>query len=844
VAWMAMMGADSVDYHRATVMGRPGDHPGDALAYYGSRGETPLVWGGDAAHLLDLKGQVTPEAYEAVFGPGGARHPGTGVRLVATRRPGLELSVSVHKSVAELGVIGRADDMHRILDAERDGTLAYLEGLTKARGGRRGRSMTATPTSGLVYATTRHATSRAGDPCLHDHVLIANLVDMRDGRGGWKAADTALWRDHLHAATAFGRVRSARVAVELGYGIVADDGESGRLGHWAIAGVPGEAMAVHSKRAGEINTALDGQAAVTSFRERAVVARRTRAAKRHTPVEDLMVRWQAELADIGLHPAAIDAAVRDNDHRRVTRPLSTTDVHEIAGELLAVEGVLAERKVFTRRDIVVAAAPYVFGLDPTVLDHLVERVIASREAIELQPTVTGRERAWAPRCVVDTERAIAERADSRHRTHRSLIVAPEVVDRAIDATERRLGRPLTPSQSDTVQGVLASSRSLDVIVGHAGTGKTTVLDTIRHAHDTLGLTVYGTATSGQAARTIGRDAGIESRTVASLLARLDHARMTLDRRSVVVLDEAGMTDDADLLRLLDHTTTAGARLILVGDHRQLSAVGPGGGLEAVIARFDGRVWQLSDNVRQVDCGEREALAELRHGNINQAVEWMARHDRITTTGDRNEALGAMVDGWLADVDAGRDTVMLAWRRANVDALNELARQAGAERGWLTGPELTAAGGRRYRAGDRVVTLTPGAGRVTSQTGTVEAVDIDRHLLRVRLDDGWTTTLGRGFTSSNQLAHAYALTVHRSQGATVDTTHYLEDGGGRELAYVALSRARHHSTVYTKADDLPQAIEDLTLGWGIERRQNWVTDQRQIAPPRPPAPDDGVGIDLW
>ena len=212
------------------------------------------------------------------------------------------------------------------------------------------------------------------------------------------------------------------MAVELGYGIVADDGESGRLGHWAIAGIPVEAMAVHSKRAAEIDHALDGQAAVTSFRERAVVARRTRAAKRHTPVEDLMVRWQAELAEIGLHSTGIDHAVEAHTDRRVTRPLSPVDVHEIVGELLSVEGVLAERKVFTRRDVIVAAAPYVFGLDPAILEHLVDEVIDSRDAVELAPTVAGRERAWAPRCVVDTERAIAERAVTRHRSHQRDVI--------------------------------------------------------------------------------------------------------------------------------------------------------------------------------------------------------------------------------------------------------------------------------------------------------------------------------------------------------------------------------------------------------------------------------------
>ena len=102
------------------------------------------------------------------------------------------------------------------------------------RGGRRGRAQVATPTGGLIWATSRHATTRAGDPQVHDHVLIANAVLMGDTRGGWKALDTAFVRDHLHAATAVGRMAAAAKAVELGYGIEADRGPvgpAGRLGH-------------------------------------------------------------------------------------------------------------------------------------------------------------------------------------------------------------------------------------------------------------------------------------------------------------------------------------------------------------------------------------------------------------------------------------------------------------------------------------------------------------------------------------------------------------------------------------------------------------------------------------
>ncbi len=843
MAWMAMMGADSVEYHRATVMGREDDHPGAALAYYASRGETPLVWGGGGAARLGLAGQVTPEEYELLFGPGGARDPETGERLVATKRPGLELSVSVHKSVAELGVIGRAEDMHRILDAERDGTVAYLEALTRDRGGRRGRAAVPTPTTGLVYATTRHATSRAGDPCLHDHVIMANLLEMLDERGGWKAADTALWRDHLHAATAFGRMCSAQVAIELGYGIVPDDGESGRLGHWAIAGIPDPAMAVHSKRSAEINEAVDEGDRTGTYRERAVAARRTRAPKEHQPVEDLMARWQAELAEIGLELSAIDAAVQEQAHRRITHPLTEAELRLMADELLAIDGRLAAQKVFTRRDVVIAVAPRLFGLDLAVLDRAVELVVGSRDAIELAPSVTGRERAWAPRCVVETEQAIQDRPVAYHAARRVDPVSVDLLDRAIISTEGRLGRPLTDSQLSAVVGICRSGRCLDLVVGMAGTGKTTVLETVRLAHEREGMRVIGTATSGQAAKTVGCDAGIESFTVASLLARLDRRSISLDARTLVVLDEAGMTDDADLLRLIDEATAAGAKLVLVGDHRQLSAVGPGGSLGALVDRLDGQIWQLTDNVRQLDLTERDALAELRHGDIDLAVDWMARNGRISTGADRAEAIGATVDGWIADVEAGKDTVMLAWKRVNVDALNELGRQAFAERGWLTGPEITAPGERRYRAGDRIVALSPSAGVVTSETGTVQKVDTDFGSLTVRLDDGGTTVFPRSLTSSNRFGHAYAKTVHRSQGATVDTAHYLEDGGGRELAYVALSRARQGTSIYVEADDLAQATEDLSIGWANERRQEWVIDQHHTLPP-PSRGSDGIGIDLW
>jgi len=113
----------------------------------------------------------------------------------------------------------------------------------------------------------------------------------------------------------------------------------------------------------------------------------------------------------------------------------------------------------------------------------------------------------------------------------------------------------------------------------------------------------------------------ESRTLASLIWRLDRGQLVLDDRSLVVCDEVGMTDDIDLARLAVHVETARAKLVLVGDHRQLAAVGPGGALQALVNRHPAAVHRLVENRRQHDPEERHVLGELRDGAVGRAVSW-------------------------------------------------------------------------------------------------------------------------------------------------------------------------------------------------------------------------------
>ena len=145
-----------------------------------------------------------------------------------------------------------------------------------------------------------------------------------------------------------------------------------------------------------------------------------------------------------------------------------------------------------------------------------------------------------------------------------------------------MGYQLDAAQRAAAEAICTSGRGAEFVVGVAGSGKSTMLAVVTDAFEAAGCQVLGTATSGQAARNLGDAAEIdESRTIASLMWRLDHDRLRLDRRTVLILDEAGMTDDPDFLRLALRVEEAGAKLVIVGDNRQLGSVGPGGAMGAL-----------------------------------------------------------------------------------------------------------------------------------------------------------------------------------------------------------------------------------------------------------------------
>jgi ATP-dependent exoDNAse (exonuclease V) alpha subunit len=208
----------------------------------------------------------------------------------------------------------------------------------------------------------------------------------------------------------------------------------------------------------------------------------------------------------------------------------------------------------------------------------------------------------------------------------------------------------------------------------------------------------------------------------------------------------------------------------------------------------------------------------------------------------------MAAAWAEDVAAGHHTAVLAWRHSDVDDLNRLARAHWDALGRLHGEDVTVWNGRTYAVGDRLVALAPNhaAGIVTSQQLTV--VDLDKLHITAAMDDGRTVVLTGSGIDRAHLGYGYAVTVHRSQGATYDRAHVLGAGGGRELAYVALSRARDHTSIYTTADNLDQALDDVRADWTTERHEHWITAGdatlgRQLEEPALGSRESGRWVDL-
>ena len=817
--------------------------------YYTGKGESPGRWLATASGELELSGQVEADALRSALN--GNRPDGSGPLTRSgqgqNRVPGFDLTFSAPKSVSLLYGLGDPDVSRSVRDAHEaavDAALDYME--RHAAMGRRGKGgLISVLGNGFIAAGFRHRTSRAGDPQLHTHVLVANMTKGPDGR--WTALDAR--RLYAHARTG-GFLYQAKLRLEL----------TRRLGvEWTpvrngvaeVDGIPSTLRRAFSRRRAEIEAELQ-ERGETSAGAAQVAALHTRRGKDYAvPAETLTNQWRDRAQQLGFDPGTIEQLLAKAD----IEPLPPETAAAEQQVLTSPQGLTQRRSSFTRRDVVQAwAGRLAHGGDVEEIERLTDELLAGAAVVVLAQDVAGLTQSDVVRRV-DGRVVAATTEERRYSTPELLALENQVLDAAADGRNSGRGRvpsetatvvldarpKLSAEQREMVSRLLSDGDQVAVVVGKAGTGKTYALDAAREGWQADGYQVIGAALARRAALELRDGAGIDSTSIHALLADLrDRPGELIGPNTVLVVDEAGMVSTRQLAELVEHVQTAQAKLVLVGDPRQLPEIDAGGTFRSLSIR-DAPI-RLGENRRQPEQWEQETLERLRTGHAGEALAAYHQHGRLVLADTAGEQRDQMVEDWWTARGAGREAIMIALRRADVAELNQRARARMAITGQL-GQQATTVHGQPVAVGDLVVALHnhTGLGVTNGTTGDVIAVDPVGGSLTIRDRGGQEIELpadylqGTTRTGGPTLDYAYALTGHKAQGITVDDALVLgSDTLYQEWGYVAMSRGRHANRLYLVAGepelddplrrpDDQRPIERVTTALASSRAQTSATD---------------------
>lgn len=404
-------------------------------------------------------------------------------------------------------------------------------------------------------------------------------------------------------------------------------------------------------------------------------------------------------------------------------------------------------------------------------------------------------------------------------------IAHAVPTATLGSALAKFSGPEQAGARDALRHLLAE-RGLSIIVGYAGAGKSTLLRAATDAWSAAGYTCRGLALAGRAAEGLEADAGLPSGTIAGFLIGLDNGVIKLTAQDIVVIDEAGMVASRQLDRVLHAVREAGAKVVLVGDPEQLQAIEAGGPFRYLVDRFDharlAMVW------RQSVAWMRQATIDLAEGRTAQALATYKANGMLAAHRTKADAVESMLDMWLANREAGLSQLMLTATNADAAIINAAARLRLHAMDAL-GPETeitTADGPCRIAVGDRIVFRRNDKTLGVKNGTTATVTDIIGSRLAVTTDGRSSRVVQFDTERYPDIAHGYAVTIHKSQGATVDRAYVLAAPNmDRHSAYVALTRHRERVSLHW-SQDVFRTEAALTRHLSRKRLKDVTLDYRQ------------------
>ncbi|MBX6313154.1 MAG: relaxase domain-containing protein [Isosphaeraceae bacterium] len=787
--------------------------------YYTKGGEPRGRWLGEGARAIGLVGPVDRPEFRSLMR---GFSPFTTDRLIQNtgdpnHQPGWDVCFSAAKSVSVLWAQAEPEVRREIQQAQDEAVKAALDYLQEAAAfTRRGHGGRTQEQAKLVVATFEHGTSRAQDPQLHTHCVIMNVGVRADGTTG-TILSKPLYTHKMAAGAVYRAELSNQLERRLGVRLE-------RRERWfEVQGVPESLVKEFSKRREQVERAL-AEAGVWGARMAAKLTLTTRPPKGHLPRGELLSAWQKVGRRHGFTAAEADALLMREGPRQDLAARVMSCIRAAAEKITRQESHFPERELVRRA----AEEAQAMGVDSKLLRHMIKQELArSPEFVCLGRA--GGEIRYTTSEMLALEKKMLDQVEALEKSP-----SPRLAEETIRSVEKSL----SDEQKRALRHVTQSGGRVQIVSGLAGTGKSSMLRAAREAFERDGFEVIGACLSGKAAQGLEAGAGIKSSTLAKLLGMpevgyrgelergpLDtlkhHARqmgraalgkstwpaqpIRLTPKTVLVIDEAGMVGTRQMEQLTEKVLAAGARLVLVGDEKQLQAIDAGGPFRSLGERM-GRA-TLTEIQRQREPWAREAVKQIACGEARAALKQYASRGLVSVADDRNEAIRTLITSWKRQgAMSPRDNLILASTNQDATALNRMAQTQRMLTGGL-GKQALSAAGPDFHRGDRVL-FTRNSKRYGVQNGslgTVIEVDAPNQILTVKLDQGRLVLVP--VKDYGHLKLGYALTTHKAQGATTENAYVLLGGPSqdRELSYVQASRARGTTRFFL---DKLEAGEDL------------------------------------
>jgi len=494
---------------------------------------------------------------------------------------------------------------------------------------------------------------------------------------------------------------------------------------------------------------------------------------------------------------------------------------EVFKKLTSMESVFQEKDLF--RVVAVEMSHRGRGLDD--VRSAVENMLSEKDLVKLR----GKDGKtyYTTREILTLEKSIISSA-IEGKEDRSHVLERDIIANAISRREIEQGFKFSPEQRAGVEFLTESAGSIKIVQGHAGAGKSTALVPVRYAYEAAGYEVIGASLQGKTAKLMQEETGIKSQTIAKLLIDLEGYHRDdgtfvppsreLSEKSVVVVDEAMMCDTRTLARLQGLTAKAGAGLRLVGDVAQVPPVGAGNPVKSLMKELG--FIELTENRRQKTEWQNSASREIRDGHIKEALVEYGKQGRIDIAETREEGMKLLIEKWASDPTDRAKAILTAYRNEDVHQLNTMARSKMQEEGLLQGIRAevkTSTGISEFQAGDRIF-FSGGskkshgfeAGSVTNgETGTlykIEQNDKQIWQFHVKMDDGKTVIFDP--KKYDLFRHGYAVTINKSQGATVEKSFNYVGLQGLEQFYVQMTRHKQDAHLVMASDQISLAADRL------------------------------------